>query len=90
MVDDTSCYVTVEFLKSKDQVTQKVKNYFTHLELQGKVPKAMCIDHGHEFINESLLEWCYSKGMEVHKTAPYSSSQNGVAECMHCMLADLA
>jgi hypothetical protein len=33
MVDDTLCYVTVEFLKSKDQATQKLKNYFTHLEV---------------------------------------------------------
>ncbi len=50
----------------------------------------MCIDRSCEFVNESLLEWCYSKGMEVHKTASYSSSQNGVAEHMNCMLADLA
>jgi len=33
MVDDASRYVTVEFLKSKDQAVQKVKNYFTHLEV---------------------------------------------------------
>jgi transposase InsO family protein len=90
MVDDASRFVMVEFLKTKDQAAQKVKNYFTHLKMQGKSPKAMRIDHGCEFVNKSLLEWCYSKGMEVHKTAPYSSSQNGVAECMHHMLADLA
>jgi hypothetical protein len=80
----------VEFLKLKDQAAQKLKNYLTHLELQGKAPKATCIDCGHKFINELLLEWCYSKGMEVHKTAPYLSSQNGIAKHMHCMLADLA
>jgi hypothetical protein len=67
-----------------------VKTYFTHLELQGKSPKAMCIDRSHKFVNKSLLKWCYPKGMEVHKTAPYSSSQNGITECMNCMLADLA
>ena len=33
MVDDTLHYVMVKFLKSKDQVTQKLKNYFTHLEI---------------------------------------------------------
>jgi hypothetical protein len=89
MVDDASRFIMVEFLKTKDRAAQKVKNYFTHLELQGKLPKAMQIDHGREFVNESLLEWCYSKGMEVYKTAPYSSSQNGIAECMNRMLADL-
>jgi hypothetical protein len=46
MVDDALRFIMVEFLKTKDQATQKVKNYFTHLELQGKSPKAMCIDHG--------------------------------------------
>ncbi len=90
MVDDALWFITVEFLKTKDQAAQKVKNYFTHLELQGKSPKAMRIDRGREFVNESLLEWCYSKGMEVHKTAPYSSSQNGIAEHMNRTLADLA
>jgi len=50
----------------------------------------MRIDHGCKFVNESLLKWCYSKGMEVHKMAPYSSSQNGIAEHMNRMLANLA
>jgi hypothetical protein len=36
MVDDALYYVTVEFLKSKDQAMQKLKNYFTHLELKSK------------------------------------------------------
>jgi transposase InsO family protein len=72
--------VTVEFLKSKDQAVQKVKNYFTHLEVQGRMPNAIHIDCGCEFINDSLLEWLYSKGMEVHMTAPHSPSQNGVTK----------
>jgi hypothetical protein len=72
--------VTVEFLKSKDQAVQKVKNYFTHLEVQGRTPKAIRIDCGCKFINNFLLEWLYSKGMEVHMTAPHSLSQNGVAK----------
>ena len=50
----------------------------------------MRIDRGCEFVNESLLEWCYSKGMEVYKMAPYSSSQNGIAERMNCTLTNLA
>jgi transposase InsO family protein len=77
-------------MKTKDQLTQKVKNYLTHLQTYGKTPKAIHIDHRQEFINYSLLEWLYSKGMEVHMTAPHSSSQNGVAECMNWTLEDLA
>jgi len=48
------------------------------------------MDHGREFVNESLFEWCHSKGIEMHMTAPYSPSQNSVAERMNCMLEDLA
>jgi hypothetical protein len=33
MVNNTLCFVMVEFLKSKDQAMQKLKNYFTHLEV---------------------------------------------------------
>jgi len=83
MVDDASHYVTVEFLKSKDQAVQKLKNYFTHLKVQGETPKAMCINRRHEFVNDLLLDWLYLKGMEVHMTAPYSPSQNGVTERMN-------
>jgi transposase InsO family protein len=90
MVDDASRYVTVEFLKSKDQATQKVINYITHLSAHDKSPKAIRIDRGREFVNETLLEWCYSRGMEVHMTAPHSPSQNGVAERMNRTLEDLA
>ena len=88
-VDDASRYVTVEFLKTKDQAAQKVKNYFTHLEVQGKTPKAMHVDRGREFVNDSLLEWLYSKGMEVHMTAPHSPAQNGVTERMNRTLEEL-
>jgi len=41
MVDNASRYITVEFLKSKDQAVQKVRNYFTHLQTHSKMPKAI-------------------------------------------------
>jgi hypothetical protein len=69
---------------------QKLKNYFTHLEVQGKMPKVMHIDRGREFVNDLLLNWLYSKGMEVHMTTPYSLSQNGVVECMNQTPEELA
>jgi len=55
MVNNTSQFVTIEFLKSKDQAAQKVKSYFTHHKVQGRMPKVIHIDHGHEFVNDSLL-----------------------------------
>jgi hypothetical protein len=89
-VVNASRYITVKFLKTEDQAAQKVKNYFTHLEVQGKMPKAMHMDHKCEFVNDSLLKWLYSRGMEVHMTAPHSPAQNRVAEQMNWMLEELA
>jgi transposase InsO family protein len=50
----------------------------------------MQMDCSHKFVNKSLKEWCSSKGIEIHLMAPYSPSQNGVAERMNRMLEELA
>ena len=50
----------------------------------------MRINRGCEFVNDLLRDWLYSKGMEVHMTAPYSLSQNGIAEHMNRTLEELA
>ena len=50
----------------------------------------MHVNHGHEFMNDSLLKWLYSKGMEVYMTAPHSPAQIGVTEQMNQMLEELA
>ena len=65
-------------------------NYMMHLNVQGKTPKAICMDCGREFVNETLFGWCQSKGMEMQMTTPYSPSQNSVAEWMNHMLKGLA
>jgi Integrase core domain len=36
-----------------------------------------------------LETWCKEQGIEIHLTAPYSPSQNGVAERMNRTLAEL-
>jgi transposase InsO family protein len=56
---------------------------------QGRTPKAIQIDRGKEFINNKLEKWCKEKGIEIHLTAPYSPSQNGVAERMNRTLVEL-
>jgi len=55
-------------MKTKDQSTQKVNNYLTHLQTYGNTSKAIHINHRQKFVNDSLLEWLYLKGMEVHMT----------------------
>jgi hypothetical protein len=89
-VDDYSCYVTVQFLKSKDQAAQSVRDYITHLNNREITTRAIRVDRGTEFINEPLKTWCAEKGIEIQMTAPYSPSQNGVAERMNRTLVELA
>src|ERR1700683_136433 len=83
LVDDAQRYITVEFLKEKNQASQAMINYLTYLKVQGYKPKAIQIDRGREFVNEKLERWCKEEGMELRLTAPYSPPQNGVAERMN-------
>ena len=89
-VDDATRYVTVNFLKKKEDATKHVKNYLTYLKTQNKLPKAMRVDRGSEFINQTLKAWFDENGLEIQTTAPYSPSQNGIAERMNRTLVELA
>ena len=89
LIDDAVQYITVEFLKTKDQAVQRIKNYMTYLKVQSRTPCAIHADCGTEFMNENLQNWCQSQGIELQVTAPYSPSQNGVAEQMNHTLVKL-
>jgi transposase InsO family protein len=89
-VDDAARYITVHFLKGKDGASSKVMEYLAYLRTQDKPPKAIRVDRGKEFINDTLQSWCRGHGIETNMTAPYSPSQNGVAERMNRMLVELS
>ena len=55
MVDDASQHVTVEFLKTKDQANERIKNYVTYLMARRRSPCAIRMDRGKEFDNESFF-----------------------------------
>ena len=57
-IDDAAQYITINFMKAKSKVVQKVKNYLTHLKTQEKLPKAIRFDCGKEFLNEELRTRC--------------------------------
>jgi transposase InsO family protein len=80
-VDDTTRYVTISFLKSKDEAATKVKQYLTLIERQDqKLPKVVHADNGCEYVNKDLIGWCLDKGIELQMTAPHTLEQNGIAE----------
>jgi hypothetical protein len=90
LIDDASRYTSVCFLKGKDQVTNAVKDHLTYLKVREKNPLEIRTDRGREFINDALITWCQSNGIHLQMTAPYSPSQNGVAERMNRTLVELA
>jgi hypothetical protein len=89
-IDDAARWTTMNFLKKKDEAAQHVKDYLAHLRTQGNPPKAIRIDRGKEFLNEPLESWCKGQGLDFQLTAPYSPSQNGIAERMNRTLVELA
>jgi len=89
MIDDAAWYITIEFLKTKDQAAQWIMNYMTYLKVWDRSPCTIRADQGTEFVNQSLKNWCHTQGIELQVTAPYSPSQNRVAERMNHMLVEL-
>ena len=87
-VDDAMRYVTVHFLKRKDEAVQHVKNYIQALKTHKRSLMAIKIDRGKEFLNEALKTFLDIKGLDIQATAPYSPSQNGIAERMNCTLVE--
>src|SRR5271163_4398618 len=56
----------------------------------GKVPKYMRFDNGKELVNEKLRKLAAEEGIIIETSAPYSPSQNGVAERFNRTLLELA
>jgi hypothetical protein len=90
-IDDCTRKGTVQFMKSKDETSEKVKEYLTYLERHlGKIPKRLRSDNGTEYLNKNLISWCNQKGIVIEPTAPYSPSQNGVAERYNRTLIEIS
>src|SRR5229473_7325178 len=90
LIDDATRYMTLKFLKAKSDAAQEIQAYMSHLQIRGHVTYAIKIDCGTEFLNQPMKTWCDERGIELHLTAPYSPSQNGVVECMNRTLVELA
>jgi hypothetical protein len=64
--------------------------YITYIERKfDRKPKIIRVDGGGEFVNDRMRKWCAEKGIELQTTAPYSPSQNGVAERFNRTLIEL-
>ncbi|KAB5587605.1 Retrovirus-related Pol polyprotein [Ceratobasidium theobromae] len=79
--DAYSRFSTVAFMKSTSEVLQHYKAYEALVETQhGRKLKRVRTDNGKEFVNAALRTHAAQQGTILEETAPYSSSQNGIAE----------
>src|SRR5271155_6214466 len=91
LVDDSSRHLISEQVKTKAEVCTRLQNYLTYIERQfGFKPKSVWFDQGKEFLNQKFTDWCADKGIRIETTAPYSPSQNGMAEWFNRTIVELA
>ncbi|WVZ66256.1 hypothetical protein U9M48_015503 [Paspalum notatum var. saurae] len=81
LVDDSSRYMWVKILCSKDQAAAAIKQFQAEAEAEtGKKLGALRTDRGGEFTSVDFMEYCTENGIRRQLTAPYSPQQNGVVE----------
>ena len=80
-INNYSRYITVQFLCSKSDATQKVKNYTEWIRTQHRcTAKAFHFNGRGEFMGNALKEWLDKLGIERQASSPYSPQQHGIAE----------
>ena len=81
ITDDYSRYRWFFTLKRKSDAAKVLENWVTMIQTQfHKTPKRIRTDCGKEWLNKALSKFAIKKGIQWEPTAPYSQSQNGVAE----------
>nr|KAJ0188771.1 hypothetical protein LSAT_V11C900489000 [Lactuca sativa] len=80
-VDEFTRFTWVVFLKKKSHAAQEIISLIRKNEtLTGLKVKQLRSDHGTEFRNSTLEEFCDHKGIGRNFSAPRTPQQNGVAE----------
>jgi transposase InsO family protein len=80
-IDDYSRKTCVYFLKSKDEVLGKFKEFKALVEkLSERKIKKLRLDNGGEYTSNEFGRFCRDVGIKRDLTNPYNHQQNGVAE----------
>ena len=88
--DNSIRYFVAIFLKNKGEAAQRIKEHVAKVKQKfGKAPAFMRADNGKELINDEVIRFCKSEGITIEATAPYSPSQNRVAERFNRTLIEL-
>jgi transposase InsO family protein len=80
-IGDYSCKTWIYFLKSKDEVFSKFKEFKALIENLSerkiKIPRS---DNGGEYTSKEFVNFYRDVGIKRELTTPYNPQQNGVAE----------
>jgi len=88
--NDSIRYVLVLFLRDKGEAPQWINEHTLKIKQRfGKAPMYMRVDNGKELVNEEVKKFCAEEGITIETSAPYSPSQNGVAERFNRTLIEL-
>jgi hypothetical protein len=80
-IDDYSCKPWIYFLKSKDEVFSKFKEFKAFIEnLFERKIKILRSDNGGEYTSKEFVKFCRDVGIKRELTTPYNPQQNSVAE----------
>lgn len=88
-IDDKTRYVWVYFLRHKDEVFEKFREWKSMVEkATGKKLKAIRTDNGGEFTSRQFENYLNEEGIRHELTIPKTPEQNGVAERMNRTLVE--
>ena len=88
---DFTRYTTVYFLKTKDEVLEKFKEFHNFgVSFTGKQVKILRTDNGGEYCSELFDAFLKEKGIIHQLSVPYNPAQNGIAERMNRTVVECA
>ncbi|GKB31153.1 retrovirus-related pol polyprotein from transposon TNT 1-94 [Tanacetum coccineum] len=81
IVDESSRYTWVHFLRMKSQAPEMIMTFIKMVENQNDVKvKQINTENGTEFRNHKLESFCDKKVISQYFSSPYTPKQNGIAE----------
>ena len=89
-IDDYSRKTWIYFLKAKNEVFEKFKEFKALIEnLSDKRIKAIRSDNGREYTSKEFEAFCKDAGIKRELTTPYNPQQNGVAKRNNRYIMDI-
>jgi hypothetical protein len=86
--DGKASHMMMYFMKNKSDVFMKFKQYKSFMEMQNSCKLKKLNIEGGEFLSKDFMKFFLDNGIQLDITAPYSLSQNGVAECLNKTLVE--